>query len=152
MTHILALAFAIFVPALSFAQIEKKAWTDMTYAADGFAITVPYPPVPHADPSVRDATTYPIFLPHEPQTKLTLRVIHKQRDCSVDLALLKERASGKAIADGAPASRVDISSIKDVSIQGYRGLEYLWQVNSSTMGLERYYCVKGQFYVFSGTC
>jgi hypothetical protein len=146
MKHMPALAYAILVPAFLFAQKEKMPWTEMTYAADGFAITVPYPPLPHSDPSVPDTSTYPIYLPHEPQIKLTLRVIHKQRDCGVDLALLKYRASRKATADGAlAASSVDISSIKDVSIQGYPGLEYLWHANPSTMGLERYYCIKGQF-------
>lgn len=85
-------------------------------------------------------TAYSVDLPTH--SKLTLRVAHQPRDCASILAQLKDGAlSGK--------DRIDVASVKDVSIDGYSGIEYQARIIPTMMTSQRFYCADGRFYTFS---
>lgn len=73
-----------------------------------------------------------------PGAILSFRVSHENRDCMEGLAQLKDDAR-KGKSDGDP------SSVKDVSIDGYLGVEFQYANRSSS---DRFYCVNGRFYAF----
>jgi hypothetical protein len=144
------LVLMILIAALCPAQVKEQPWQELVYVTDGFALTAPYPPLPHADAEVRNTNTYTIYLPDQKNVGLTLRVMHDQHDCKATLQLLRNGITGKQ-STSAASSRVDVASIKDVSINGHPGLEYQWQVDVSTTGFDRHYCVNRLFYIFSAT-
>jgi hypothetical protein len=119
---------------------SQTVWKEYVFADDGFAITLPDTPKPHADATLPDFTVYSVSLPGN--TMLSLRVSHQDRDCAATLAQLKDGAlKGK--------SGIDPSSVKNPSIDGNQGLEYEYTVSRDGGSCERFYCVIGRFYAFS---
>ena len=152
--RLLALVCAASLPVLVCSQVEKMPWKEVVYTTDGFALTAPYPPLPQLDADIMDTTVYTVHVPNAKDAGLTLRVLHRARDCSAALGRLKDKLNGKTPGVDASSVRapgVDAASVKDVSIERHPGLEYQWKVNSSTLGLERHYCVKDRLYMFSAT-
>ncbi len=137
MKHAIIVLLAFSLTPLTVAQNKKVPWKEMAYASDGFAITVPYPPLPHADANIPETNTYPIYFPDADGIRLSLCVMHQSRNCSETLGRLKRNPSA------------DPSSIRELSIDGHPGLEYRWQTDRDTMGLERYYCVNDRWYIFA---
>ena len=125
-------------PAL--AQRQNASWKEYTFADDGFAITLPDATTPHPDATLPETTVYTVSVP--PDAKLSLRVSHQDRDCATTLAQLKDGAlKGKA--------GIDPSSLIEISINGYPGVEYQYKLGPGFYSSDRFYCVNGRFYMFS---
>ncbi len=124
------------------AQPGKQAWKEYVFPEDGFAIAWPYKLQPHPALVIPNANAYAVMLPGG--ATVVLRVTHRDqpRDCNSVLRLLKNGV----VAGKAPGA--EVSTLKELSIDGFPGLEYLWQHGDRT-DLERYYCVTGRMYVFS---
>lgn len=123
--------------AVAVAQQQPEHWKEYIFAEGGFAITLPEAPKPHTDASIPDMTVY-----SAPKAMLTLRVSHQNRDCSNTLGQLRNGASqGK--------SGIDSTSVRELSIEGYPGLEYEWRREGGFTAADRFYCVNGKFYSFS---
>jgi len=126
--------------ASALAQRQILSWKEYIFEDDGFAITLPEAPNPHADATLPEMTVYSVSVP--PNTRLSLRVSHQNRDCGATLAQLKDGAlKGK--------SGIDPSSVMDVSISGYPGVEYQYKLGPGFSSSDRFYCVNGRFYTFS---
>ena len=125
-------------PSLTLRQ--NASWKEYTFADDGFAITLPDATNPHPDATLPETTVYTV--PVSPDAKLSLRVSHQDRDCAATLAQLKDGAlKGKA--------GIDPSSLTEVSIDGYPGIEYQYKLGPGFYSSDRFYCVNGRFYTFS---
>jgi hypothetical protein len=121
-------------------QRQTASWKEYTFADDEFAITLPDATNPHPDAALPEMTVYTV--PVSPDTKLSLRVSHQNRDCAATLSQLRDGAlKGK--------SGIDPSSIIDVSIGGYSGLEYQYKLGANFLASDRFYCGNGRFYTFS---
>jgi hypothetical protein len=124
-------------PAIIKSQTE---WKEYVFADDGFAITLPNAPNPHADATLPEFTVYSVSLPGN--AMLSLRVSHQDQDCAATLAQLKDGAlKGK--------SGIDPSSVKNPSIDGSQGLEYEYTLSRDGGSSDRFYCVNDRFYAFS---
>lgn len=131
-------------------------WKEVVYSKDAFALTAPYPPLPQADPEVADTTVYAVKIPNRKNVSLTLRVmvLGEPQECSANLARLKGMLTGTAPSGNASAavvSGVDASSVKDLTIDGYHGIEYKHTLGPSRMGLKRSYCAGDRFYAFAAS-
>jgi hypothetical protein len=140
MNRLVLCLFTVSVALFAAAQTGKTEWKELIYASDGFALTAPYPPLPHADAQIPDTNTYTVNIPQE-NSSVTLRVMRQPRNCDATFKQFKDLA--KVVEN-----HVDISSLKDLTIDGYPGLEYRAQ-SSDTTEFSRYYCVNGQFYAFT---
>jgi hypothetical protein len=137
------LAFLVTVvlwAALALAQRQAASWKEYVFADDGFAITFPETPRPHLDQKHPEMTVYTVFT--LASAKLSLGVLHDNRDCAATLAELKDGAlKGK--------SAIDPSSLKDLSIDGHPSVEYQYKASAGRVSSDRFYCVNGHFYSFS---
>jgi hypothetical protein len=133
--------FALSVSELAFAQHEEPKWKEYTYPADGFALTAPTVPKPHDSSVLPGATAYAIELGANTGVMLKAKVTS---DCSVFLARLKEGILAGKAAD------VDPSSLRDLSLDGQPGLDYIYKRPFNTI-LERYYCGNNRLYIFSAS-
>ena len=115
-------------------------WKKYTFKKDGFAITLPQEPTLHLDNLLPYTTVYTVAV--SPESNWALRVARREMDCKVILANLKTDALNGE-------SNADPSSVKDVFINGFPGLEYLFKVSMRTYSYDWYYCVNGKFYIFS---
>jgi hypothetical protein len=140
MNRLVLCLFTVSVALFAAAQTSKTEWKETIYAADGFALTSPEPSHPHEDGQFPDTTTYSLDIREEHQI-VTLRVMHRPRNCADTLKELKDKSS-------MPENHVDATSLKDLVIDGHPGLEYLESTASMTQ-FSRYYCVNSQIYVFS---
>jgi len=121
---------------------SQISWKEYVFADDGFAITLPGTPQPHADPSLPEFTVYSVSLPDN--AMLSLRVSHQQRDCTATLAQLKDGAlKGN--------SGIDPSSVRSPAINGNQGLAYEYTSGRDRVSSDRFHCVNGRFYAFSIT-
>jgi len=121
-------------------QRKTASWKEYIFADEGFAITLPDETNPHPDATLAETTVYTVSM--SPETKLSLRVSHQNRDCAATLAQLKDGAlKGK--------SGIDPSSVMEVSISGYPGVEYQYKLDAGFFSSDRFYCVNGRFYTFS---
>jgi hypothetical protein len=75
MNRVIIFLLTLSLTLFAVSQTRKSPWKEMIYASDGFAITVPYPPLPHADATIPDTNAYTIYLPGESDIGLTLRVM-----------------------------------------------------------------------------
>ena len=139
----LALVVYVFLCAsFASAQHQHSPWREYVFAEDGFAITLPEAPHPHADAALPGMTAYTVSL--SPNAKLSLRVSHQDRDCSATLDQLRDGGlKGK--------SGIDPASVKEFSLSGHPGLEYQYKLDSHRTASDRFYCVKGRFYTFSAS-
>jgi hypothetical protein len=128
------------VNGLAFAQLRTASWKEYVFADEGFAITLPEAPNPHPDPVLPDMTVDTVSL--LPGAGLTLRVSHEIRDCTEVLAQLKDDALKVK-------SGTEPSSEKDVSVDGYPGVEFQYNLDANRSSFHRFYCVNGRFYTFS---
>jgi hypothetical protein len=141
-----ALSIILVISTLCLAQAKKLRWEEISYPADGFAVTVPFPALPHPDAQVPDTNTYPVYFPGQNDVRMTIRVKHQVPSCNEILNDLKMRITGKNDDN----SKIEASSIKELFLNGHDGMEYRWRLNSSTMAFERHYCGDdGRLYVFS---
>jgi hypothetical protein len=69
-----------------------------------------------------DTTAYTIHFPNTNEG-ITLRVLHQPHECGAYLSDLKSGVLAKK------QRRVDPSSLKDISINGYQGVQYESKVN-----------------------
>jgi len=136
----------LIISTLCLAQPKKMRWQEISYPADGFAITVPFPSLPHPDAQVPDTNTYPVYFPGQNGVRMTIRVKHQVSSCNEILNDLKMWITGKSDDN----SQIEASSIKELFLNGHDGVEYRWRLNSSTMAFERHYCGDdGRLYVFA---
>ena len=141
-----ALSIILVISTLCLAQPKNARWQEISYPADGFAVTVPFPALPHPDAQVTDTNTYPVYFPGQNNVRMTIRVKHQVSNCNEILNHLKTRITGKS--DG--NSQIEASSIKELFLNGHDGVEYRWRLNSSTTAFERHFCGdNGRLYVFS---
>ena len=141
-----ALSIILVISTLCLAQRKNVRWQEISYPADGFAVTVPFPALPHPDAQVPDTNTYPVYFPGQSDVRMTIRVKHQVSSCNEILNELKMRITGKSDDN----SQIEASSIKELFVNGHDGLEYRWRLSSSTMAFERHYCGEsGRLYVFS---
>ena len=138
---IIVLLFAHSVSELTFGQQEKPKWKEYKYPADSFAVTTPTAPNPHASPAFPGATAYAVRLGTD--TSVVLRA-KAMPDCSSVLPRRKE-----SLPSGKDAN-VDLSSLKELSLDGYAGLEYKWKTPANTI-LERWHCIDGHLYILSAS-
>ena len=136
------------VVALLFTSLSSQsphwAWKEHVYSHDGFAITIPLAFGPaHRDPSNHSITVYTLHFTVD--SGLTLRVDNERRDCGATLSKLKYGA----LHNKQPKHPINSSSVKDVSLGEYPGLEYEFTTDPDFQVYDRYYCVEGRFYLFS---
>lgn len=115
-------------------------WKKYSFKKDGFAITLPQEPTQHSDNLLPYTTVYTVAV--SPESNWALRVLQREMDCKAILANLKTDALNGE-------SNADPSSVKDVLISGFPGLEYLFKASMRTYSYDRYYCVNGKLYIFS---
>jgi hypothetical protein len=141
-----ALSIILVISTLCLAQPKDVQWQEISYPPDGFAVTVPFPPLPHSDAQVPNTNTYPVYFPGQNDVRMTIRVKHQVSSCNEILHDLKIRIT----ATSDDNSQIEASSIKELFLNGHDGVEYRWRLNSSTMAFERHYCGDdGRLYVFS---
>lgn len=121
-------------------QGSSSSWKEYAFSDDGFAIMFPETPSLHLDMQLPDVTVYTVS--PQPGAKLSLRVSHQDMDCAANLTRLKDH-SPKSDAGADP------SSVKDISIDGFPGIEYQYRLSSESSSYDRYYCARGKFYIFS---
>ena len=136
------IAPAVLVSSIGASGQQSANWKEYVFPKDGFALTSPSAPNPHPDMQLLDATAYTMGFPRTNEA-ITLRVLHQPHDCSTYLNELKTGVQ----AGKQPGA--DASSLKDISISGFPGVQYDWSVNPARVMQERYYCVRNQFYSFA---
>src|ERR1035437_9388614 len=105
----------VLLGSFAFAQKQTVTWKEYVFVNDGYAITLPEAPNPHPDSTLPEMTVYSVSV--QPNTRLSLRVSHQDRDCGATLAQLK----GGALKGN---SGIDPASVTDVYVDGHPGLEY----------------------------
>ena len=109
---------------------------------DGFAISLPSPATPHDDGGDRHIHVYTVRL--SDGGIFSLRAVHKLMDCETALADLWDKAE----ANKDPQEPVVRGSLKEVSLDGLRGLEYETG-KAGEKNLHRFQCGNKIFYMFS---
>src|SRR6266581_5370651 len=120
---------------------KQLEWKEYVYPSAGFAITLPSDPKPHDDPTAPGVTAYTVHL--VPRAVVTFRVVSYKQDC-----LTTQNKTRDLARRGAEPNLVK-GSFKDVTVQGYSGLE--WQTHVPAVGFaefDRQVCVEGRFYMF----
>src|ERR1039458_4319139 len=130
----------VLLGSFAFAQKQTVTWKEYVFVNDGYAITLPEAPNPHPDSTLPEMTVYSVSV--QPNTRLSLRVSHQDRDCGATLAQLK----GGALKGN---SGIDPASVTDVYVDGHPGVEYRYRLVSGRISSDRFYCVNGNFYAFS---
>lgn len=123
-------------------QPKQLEWKEYVYPSVGFVITLPSDPKPHDDPTASGVTAYTVHL--VPRAVVTFRVTSYRKDC-----LTTQNKTRDLARRGAEPNLVK-GSFKDVTVQGYSGLE--WQTEVPAVGFaefERQVCVEGRFYMFA---
>ena len=121
---------------------KQMEWKEYVYPSAGFAITLPFDPHPHDDPTAPDVTVYTVHL--SPTLVVTFRATNYKQDCEPVWNETRELARR-----GAQPNLVK-GSFRDVTMQGYSGME--WQLAVPTVGYAEYdrnVCVERRFYMFS---
>jgi hypothetical protein len=131
---------ALIYPTL--AQQPKQQWRPYVFPDDGFAITLPAPVTPHDDGGDRHIHVYTVRL--SDGTIFSLRAVHKLMDCETTLADLWDKADGNKD----PREPVVRGSLKEVSLDGLRGLEYETS-KAGEKNLHRFQCGNKIFYMFT---
>ena len=124
------------------AQKPKQQWRSNVFPDDGFGITLPAPVTPHNDGGDRHIHVYTVHLADG--TIFSLRAVHRLMDCETTLADLWEKADGNKD----PNEPVVRGSLKQVSLDGLRGLEYETG-KAGERTLHRFHCGNKIFYIFS---
>lgn len=134
---------ALFCPLVLLSQSGQWEWKEYVYPNDGFAITFPFAPVPRRDPKNVHMNTYTIHFTAD--SGVTLRVDDEKRDCATTLNSLKDGA----LHNKQPEQPINPSSVKDVSLGEYPGLEYEFRFDPEFTVYDRFLCVNGRFYNFT---
>ena len=135
------LTVAVLLCRESPAQAKGATWREYSFPEDGFAILLPEAPRKHPDTNIPDTTAYSVTI--DPDHAFTLRVRRESRTCDSVLAQLRDGVlSGKARGS-------DPSSLKDVPLNRYPGLEYEWSLSEERTVRERYYCGEGRIYILA---
>jgi hypothetical protein len=136
---------AVLIPVLvcsTFAQQPKAQWRPYIFPDDGFGITLPGAVTPHDDAGDRHIHVYTVRL--SDGSIFSLRAVHKLMDCETTLADLWDKAD----ANKDPHEPVARGSLKEVSLDGLRGLEYETS-KAGEKNLHRFHCGNKIFYMFS---
>src|SRR5262245_46576099 len=118
------LAFPMVACAL-LAQQPKQQWKEYFFPRDSFAIDLPYAVTPHADAGDHHIMVYPVRLGQG--TVVSLRAITRATDCESTLADMWDQAD----KGGRPPERVVPNSLKEVSLSGLHGLEYVTELQGA---------------------
>ena|SRR5437868_7880492 len=129
-------------PAL-LGQSGNWAWKEYVYSRDGFAIMFPLAPARAQDPHNHSISMYTIHFSVD--SGLTLRVDHGKRDCAATLEALKLGA----LQNNQSQQPIKPSSVREVSLGKYPGLEYEFRSDTAHLVYDRFYCVDGRFYTFT---
>ncbi|HEY7403008.1 MAG TPA: hypothetical protein VIB39_05770 [Candidatus Angelobacter sp.] len=124
------------------AQQSKQQWRPYIFPDDGFAISLPGAVTPHDDAGDRHIHVYTVRL--SDGSVFSLRAVHKLMDCETTLADLWDKADGNKD----PREPVVAGSLKEVSLDGLRGLEYV-TTKAGEKNLHRFHCGNKIFYMFS---
>src|SRR5579871_4703849 len=120
---------------------QQQQWREFVYPQDGFAITLPYSPKPYYDGGDKHINVYSVQMG---KTVVTLRVISRLMDCETALADQWDTANGKETRN------LVKSSLKQISPNGMKGLEYETELGSGERSLHRFQCAdEHRFYIFS---
>lgn len=120
------------------AQKSKESqWKEYTYAEDNFAIRAPASPGISPDPQALDVQIYRWALAPE-----VLFTIHSgaRPNCLDVLATLKSSPLKSKFGETIPGS------MKDISLNGYKGLQYEMVLLTGRRAFERLYCTKEKSY------
>jgi hypothetical protein len=122
------------------ALAQKKAgpqWKEYTYVEDNFAIRAPASPGIYPDPQASDVQIYRWAL--APGVIFT---VHSgvRPNCLNVLATFKSASLKSKYGETIPGS------IKDISLNGYKGLEYEMVLVTGRRAFERLYCTKEKSY------
>jgi hypothetical protein len=124
-------------------QNQTSSWKEYSYPSEGFAITTPTDPSPHDDATMPEMKAHTVHL--SPQVALTLRVSSQARDCGATLKQLKDGALNGKQPGLLP------TSLRDVSVGGYPGVEWEFDLPPWGKQYERYICADGRFYFFAAS-
>jgi hypothetical protein len=114
------------------AQKARKAqWKEYIYPEDNFAISAPASPGIYPDPQASDVHIYRWEL--APQVIFTIHTGIRPNCLSV-LATLKSSPPNSRFGENVPGS------MKDISLNGYKGLEYETRLTKGRRAFERLYC------------
>jgi hypothetical protein len=141
-SFVLIVSLALICPVPILCQQVKAEWKEYKSVSDGFSLTVPTLLTPHNSPALPGATAYAIPL-KDVDGAFVLRVKREEADCSSVISRQKDRVTSDR------NSGIEPSSVREISIEGHRGIEYRWQRSSAYTILERWYCVSNRLYVFS---
>jgi len=137
----LTLVLYVCCAGVSLAQNKRVQWKEYAYPQDGFAITLPDAPRIQPDANMPETMAYSVNI--NPDYAFTVRVRRDPRSCNVLLGQFRERVlTGKARGSNP-------SSLRDISLGGYSGLECEWNVSDEKVALERYYCGEGRIFILA---
>lgn len=124
------------------AQKQKQQWHTYVFPDDGFGITLPAPVTPVNDGGDRHIHVYTVRTADG--TVFSLRAVRRLMDCETTLADLWDKADGNKD----PREPVVRGTLKEVSLDGLRGLEYETGATGAR-NLHRFHCGNKIFYIFS---
>jgi hypothetical protein len=120
---------------------SKQQLKPYIFPDDGFSISLPRPVTPVNDGGDRHIHVYTVRLANG---VFSLRAVHRLMDCETTLADLWDKAD----QNKDPNQPVIRGSLKQVSLDGLRGLEYE-TATSGERTLHRFHCGNKLFYMFS---
>jgi hypothetical protein len=135
---------SLLIVSITHAQQKTTAqWKEYIYPNDGFALSLPRSPKISQSVALPGATAYAAYLESD-DIGFVLRVMRTKRNqtCTAALNTLKER-----LLSGSDTS-VDLSSLKEPSLDGTPGLEYLRRLKTK-IAIDRYYCANQRLYSFT---
>jgi hypothetical protein len=124
------------------AQKPKQQWRSYVFPDDGFGISLPTQVTPYNDGGDRHIHVYTARAADG--TVFSLRAVRRLMDCETTLADLWDKAD----ANKDPREPVVRGSLKEVSLDGLRGLEYETG-KTAERTLHRFHCGNKIFYIIS---
>jgi hypothetical protein len=118
-------------------KARQSLWKEYVYPEDRFAIRAPASPRIYPDPQAPDVRIY-----HWDLAPLVVFTIHSgvRPNCLDVLATFKSSPAKSKYGEKIPGS------MKDISLSGYKGLQYEMVLVTGRRAFERLYCAKEKSY------
>jgi len=143
--HMRSIFAAVLITVLAYptlAQKPKQQWQSYVFPDDGFGISLPGRVTPYNDGGDRHIHVYTVRAGDG--TVFSLRAVRRLMDCETTLADLWDKAD----SNKDPREPVVRGSLKQVSLDGLRGLEYETG-KTAERTLHRFHCGNKIFYIIS---